>query len=91
MRSVNILRITIGVILGIVLVSLAVKLTPISKNLDDFFAEEMYQVTYRFFLKTDPDRTKVHTYLPKNNGHQRISNEKNGASVFWSFWKKCRR
>lgn len=84
-------RMTIVAILGIALVSLAFKVMPISKNLDDFFAEEMYRVTYRFFFKTNDGNTSVKTYLPKNNGRQRISHEARDMATTMIFEKKAHR
>ncbi|NAS31128.1 hypothetical protein GTQ40_09115 [Flavobacteriaceae bacterium R38] len=51
------------------------KIIPASKSLDDFFAEEVYEVSYRYFFKTNEKSVQVKSYLPKNNSRQRISLE----------------
>ncbi len=58
--------------------SLLYKAIPVSKNLDDFYAEEMYLVTYRYYFKNNDGNTTIKTYLPKNNSRQRISAEETG-------------
>lgn len=83
------LRTVIVSILVLVTISLVVKLIPLSKNIDDFYAEEMYQVTYKYFLKTGEKKTFLKTYLPKNNGHQRISDEKFEKKPYWTFQKQA--
>ncbi|UII76775.1 hypothetical protein LV716_03005 [Flagellimonas sp. HMM57] len=83
------LRTVITGILVLVVISLVLKLIPLSKNIDDFYAEEMYQVTYKYFLKTDKRKTTLKTYLPKNNGHQRITNEKFDGKPYWAFEKQA--
>ncbi|MEK6153336.1 7TM domain-containing protein [Flavobacteriaceae bacterium 3-367] len=82
-------RIAIGTILCIALVSLTFKAVPIAQNLDDFFAEEMYRVTYRFFFKTNDGHTSVKTYLPKNNSRQRITHEVQDMARTMVFEKKA--
>nr|WP_299343255.1 7TM domain-containing protein [Allomuricauda sp.] len=76
-------------ILALVLFSLGIKLIPISENLDDFFAEEMYQVSYKYFLKTEEQKTFVKTFLPKNNAHQRIRQEHFGKKPYWTFQRNA--
>lgn len=76
-------------LLALVLFSLITKLVPLRKNLDDFNAEAMYQVTYKYFLKTHPERTFLKTYLPKNNSRQRIKNETHEKKAYWTFQKKA--
>ncbi len=80
--------ITLG-ILALILFSLVVKLIPLSDNIDDFHAEEMYRVTYRYFLKTNAKKTFVRTFLPKNNEHQRIRSEDSKRKPFWLFQRKA--
>lgn len=41
-----------------------------------FVADEIYQVTYRYFFKTDTSRTIIRAYLPKNNVRQEITSQK---------------
>lgn len=83
------LRMAIGGILVLILISLLVKLVPLSQNMDDFYAEEMYQVTYKYFLKTNDQHTFLKTYLPKNNTHQRIRKEQFEKKPYWTFQRKA--
>ena len=41
-----------------------------------FLKGDSYQVTYRFFFKTDSDPTVIKAYLPQTNSRQRISTQK---------------
>ena len=75
MDSPNYFRITILTLLFLAVISMAFKARPISKHLDDFYAEKVYKVTYRYFYKTNDGKTMVKTFLPKNNSRQRISTE----------------
>ncbi|MFC5047622.1 7TM domain-containing protein [Aquimarina hainanensis] len=62
-------------ILIVVVVSISFKLDPILKSYDAFNAEEVYTVTYDYFLKSSDANTYVKTYLPQTNDRQRISVE----------------
>jgi len=56
--------------------SIGLKLDWISKNKVEFQADAVYQVTYRYFFKTDRAQTFIKAFLPKNNTHQQIVAQK---------------
>lgn len=89
MNTPNYFRIAIAIIICLTMVSLAFKAAPVANNIDDFFAEEMYQVGYKYFFKTDSAYTSVKAYLPKNNERQRITNEALDAAITMVFKKKA--
>lgn len=60
----------------VALTSIGLKLDWISKNKVEFQADEVYQVTYRYFFKTDSAQTFIKAFLPKNNAHQQIVAQK---------------
>lgn len=73
MNSHNYFRTTIVILLLLAIVSMALKAETISKHFDNFYPQEVYKVTYRYFFKTNEGKTSVRTYLPQNNIRQRIS------------------
>lgn len=68
-------QIIIITILFFAFISIVFKAIPVSKHLDNFYAEEVYKITYRYFFKTNDGKTSIKTFLPKNNNRQRISAE----------------
>lgn len=60
--------------------SIVYKVNLLSKSTETFNAEEVYQVTYRYFLKTDSTKTFVKAFLPKNNRRQKITAQKSELS-----------
>lgn len=76
MNSTKKFRITIYAILIIAVLSLTLKIIPLSNYVDNFYADDMYDITYRYFYKTQSKNTTVKSFLPQNNSRQQISNEK---------------
>ncbi len=73
MNQRNKFRYIVATILLIGIASLTLKMIPLRNHMDNFFAEERYEVTYRYFYKTNEGKTVVKAFLPKNNKRQRIS------------------
>ncbi|NKI31799.1 7TM domain-containing protein [Croceivirga thetidis] len=70
-------------IVGISVVTLALivyKVNLLNKSQQTFLSDEVYQVTYRYFLKTDSTDTFVKAFLPKNNSRQKITQQKSELS-----------
>lgn len=88
MKSKNHFRIIIITVSLLAFISILLKAIPVSKNFDNFFSEEVYRVTYRYFFKTNDKKTTIKTYLPKNNTRQRISAEIFEGSEDISFKKE---
>ncbi len=53
--------------------SILYKIGPLSNHIDDFHAENTFEVTHEYFFKTAPEKTFIKTFLPNNNERQRIS------------------
>ncbi len=89
MNAPNHFKSTAVILLILAIISLAVKAIPVSKHVDDFYAEEMYNVSYQYFFRSAGEgETKIKAYLPKNNAHQRITDQesrKHGTLSFRSF------
>ena len=51
----------------------------------DFKADAVYEVTYRYFFKTNSSKTFVKAFLPKNNNRQKITAQKSSISNRISF------
>lgn len=68
-------QISIALVLLIALTSMAYKAQLLLRNSDRFASESSYQVNYRYFFKTDNDRTFIRAFLPKNNSRQRITTQ----------------
>jgi len=82
-------KVSVVILLVIAIVSLSLKIMPILNYSDNFSTEEMYQVTYRYFFKTNLGETSIKTYLPKNNNRQRISKEVLDSTSTLSFEKRA--
>ena len=67
--------------------SIAYKANLLLKGKNTFEADESYDVTYRYFFKTDTARTFIKAYLPKNNSRQQIGAQKNLAPQAIHFTK----
>lgn len=85
MNSTYKFRITILAILILATISLAFKIVPATKYIDSFYADDMYNVHYRYFYKTQKGNTIVRTFIPKSNDHQRITNAKDVSDSPGSF------
>lgn len=88
MNSNSYFRITIMAILFFALVSVLLKGLTIRKHLDNFYAEEVYNITYKYFFKTNEGKTFVRAFLPKNNNRQRITAEAFEGSKGLTFEKR---
>lgn len=67
--------ILVGLIV-LALASIVYKTKMLSNSADTFHADEVYQVTYQYFFKTDTAGTEVKAFLPKNNARQEIVGQK---------------
>lgn len=88
MNSKTNLKIVLTLISIIAIISIGLKIKPILNNYDNFNAEKVYKINYRFFFKSGDKNTSLKTYIPSSNSRQRISKEniKNDSTL--SFTKK---
>ncbi len=61
--------------------SILYKAGPLSNHIDDFHAENTFEITHEYFFKTAPENTFIKTFLPKNNKRQRISEIKENDPI----------
>ncbi|SDB63043.1 Transglutaminase-like enzyme, putative cysteine protease [Flavobacteriaceae bacterium MAR_2010_188] len=59
------------IIIGVV--SLCTKLISSFQYFDRFYADEIYNISYRYFYQANEEGASVTSYLPKSNNHQRIT------------------
>ena len=88
MKTYNYYQITIITITLLALISMAFKTIPVIKYFDDFNSEKSYEITYRYFFKTNDGKTRIRAFLPKNNTRQRISYEAFEGTKGITFEKK---
>ncbi len=88
MSAYNYFRIAISVILFLTISSIVLKGITLSKYFDNFYSEEDYKVTYKYFYKTNDAETVIKSFLPISDDRQRITNEKFEGSEGLVFEKK---
>ncbi|MEO0570607.1 MAG: 7TM domain-containing protein [Bacteroidota bacterium] len=76
MRVPNLFKFILGGLTIMALVSIAYKVNFLSNGEDAQETDEVYQVSYHYFFKTDTSHTLIKAYLPKNNARQQIKGQK---------------
>ena len=69
-------QITIYLLVGLSMFSMAFKAKPIAQSLSDFIPNVVYEVSYNFYIKGNDKKVFVKSYLPQSNAHQIIGNVK---------------